>query len=130
VRAKLSLLLHDQTQIDDAWVREETLVNTSPGAEHALDRLLTYLRAGINEHLTGERLAASGLPIRLVWGAEDRWIPLDIAWRVAAALPSAPLYIMKSAGHAPYFERPDTFNDIVLDFLSDTAHQKPGVFEV
>jgi 2-hydroxy-6-oxonona-2,4-dienedioate hydrolase len=130
VRAKLSLLLHDQTQIDDAWVREETLVNTSPGAEQALDRLLTYLRGGINEHLTGEQFAASGVPARLIWGAEDRWIPLGIARRVVATLPSAPLYVMKSAGHAPYFERPDTFNDIVLGFLTDTAHQKPGVFEV
>jgi pimeloyl-ACP methyl ester carboxylesterase len=130
MRAKLRQLLHDETQIDEAWVREETLVNTSPGAEQALDRVLAYLRGGINEHLTGERLAASGVPARLVWGADDRWIPLDIAKRVAAVLPAAPLYVMKAAGHAPYFERPETFNEIVLSFLADPANQKPGVFDV
>lgn len=129
-RAKLELLLHDHSHIDDPWVLEETLVNTSPGAEQALDRVLAYVRGGINEHLTGGRLAASGVPTCLLWGAEDRWIPLDVARRVAATLPSAPLYVMKATGHAPYFERPETFNGIVLDFLTATAPHNPGVFEV
>lgn len=118
VRTKLELLLHDHSLIDDGWVREETLVNTSPGAEQALDRVMAYVRGGINEHLVGDRLAASGVPTCLIWGAEDRWIPLDVADRVSAALPGAPLHLLAAAGHAPYFEQPERFNQIVLDFLA------------
>lgn len=119
VRAKLELLLHDHGRIDDALVEEEWRVNTSPGAEQALDRVLDYVRHGIADHLVGDRLAATDLPTCLVWGEHDRWIDLDVGRRVAAALPRAPLHVVADAGHAPYAEQPDAFVALVTAFLSE-----------
>lgn len=130
VRAKLKLLLHDPSAITDQWVREESRINNSPGAAAASARLLEYLRSGINEDLVAEQLASSAVPVRLIWGSDDKWIPLEIAHRVAEQLPASPLYVMRSAGHAPYFERPGTFASLVISFLADPQSQTPGIFEV
>ena len=45
VRRKLDLLLHDPAAVDDAWIAEEHLVNSSPGAAEALAAVRSYLQA-------------------------------------------------------------------------------------
>ena len=57
----------------------------------------------------------------LVWGAQDRWIPLEIGERIAALLPRAPFVVLDHAGHAPYLERVETFTAVVARFLDDPA---------
>jgi pimeloyl-ACP methyl ester carboxylesterase len=117
-RLKLQKLLHDHSLIGDSWVLEESRINTSPGAEASLAKLLGYLRVGINAHLTGARYAALGLPTLLVWGEHDEWVPRSVGDAVAALLPSAPFVVMRRTGHAPYFERPADFNRLVRQFLA------------
>ena len=37
---------------------------------------------------------------------------------VRRELPAARLVVLESAGHVPMFDRPDAFNDVLLDFLA------------
>ena len=62
-------------------------------------------------------LAAIGLPILLVWGADDPLFPLETARRAHRLLPSSGLAVIKGAGHTPQAERPDEFNQVVARFL-------------
>ncbi|MBX6388609.1 MAG: alpha/beta hydrolase [Frankia sp.] len=126
VRRKLELLLHDHSRITDSWVAEEHLVNSSPGAAEALDAVRAYLQGPIAADLTGERYAALGIPTMIVWGAGDRWIPLEVGERIAALLPRAPFLVLADAGHAPYLERAETFTEEVARFLADPASQPAG----
>jgi pimeloyl-ACP methyl ester carboxylesterase len=64
-----------------------------------------------------EELAQVGLPIMLVWGADDLLFPLETAKRAHRLLPGSGLAIIKGAGHTPAAERPDEFNQIVARFL-------------
>jgi pimeloyl-ACP methyl ester carboxylesterase len=48
-------------------------------------------------------------PVRLVWGASDRLVPLDYAERMRAALPHAGLVTLERCGHVPQLECPDAF---------------------
>jgi len=59
------------------------------------------------------------MPVLLVWGEQDRVFPLEEYGKpLKETLPRAKLVVMKGAGHGAYLDRPDEFNDLLLDFLS------------
>jgi 2-hydroxy-6-oxonona-2,4-dienedioate hydrolase len=120
IRRKFGFVVHDPRLITDEWVREESRVNGSPGAREALEAVGAYLNTGVNRDLVGDRLADSvgGIPVLLVWGAKDLWVPPEVGHRVAELLPLAELHLMEGTGHAPYYEDPDTFNRLLTSFLA------------
>jgi pimeloyl-ACP methyl ester carboxylesterase len=96
----------------------------SPGARKAL---LATLRAGTN--LCGQRakltkpllekLGTITAPALVVWGKNDRIIPLAHAQVAANKIPGARLQIFDRCGHMPQYEYPAEFNRLVLDFLAE-----------
>jgi pimeloyl-ACP methyl ester carboxylesterase len=57
------------------------------------------------------------VPTLVVGGDEDKVYPVQIARDLAKRIPGAELVIMKGAGHLPNIERPERFNEILLEFL-------------
>jgi pimeloyl-ACP methyl ester carboxylesterase len=53
----------------------------------------------------------------LVWGDKDPIVPLKTAKELMKEMPRAQLAIIPTAGHLPYEELPEQFNDIVIDYL-------------
>ncbi|MEU5155410.1 alpha/beta fold hydrolase [Glycomyces sp. NPDC021274] len=45
-------------------------------------------------------------PTRIVWGADDAWIPVDHAHRLQAAMPGASLALIEDAGHLVQLDAP------------------------
>lgn len=66
-----------------------------------------------------EALAATGLPVLLLTGDCDLYMPPALLERVAALLPKARKAIIENAGHAAFWEQPAAFNAAVLAFLRD-----------
>ena len=60
-------------------------------------------------------------PTLLVWGREDRTVPLECGELYRRALPNARLTVLDKCGHAPPIEHPDAFARLVLDFLGAKA---------
>jgi len=58
-------------------------------------------------------------PALLVWGQEDRLVPLVYAEEFARRLPRTRTEIVKSAGHAPHLERPEATAQVVQAFLKE-----------
>jgi pimeloyl-ACP methyl ester carboxylesterase len=54
----------------------------------------------------------------VVWGRQDRLIPLAHGERYAARIPRAQLVAIDKCGHLPALEQPDKLGEIILDFLS------------
>jgi Predicted hydrolases or acyltransferases (alpha/beta hydrolase superfamily) len=48
-------------------------------------------------------------PVRLIWGASDRLMPLDYARRMEAALKDVRLHVIDACGHVPQVECPGPF---------------------
>lgn len=119
VAAKLSTLLHDDSLVTPEWVEEERRMNTSPGAAEALARLRTYLATAVNGDVVGERYGVLGIPTLLVWGSEDRFVEPRYGDEARQVLGGAPLVYLDGAGHAPYIERSDAFNELLAEFLAD-----------
>lgn len=64
------------------------------------------------------RLAEVSCPVLSIVGALDHPEVLRAADVVSGQIPGARKEIIADCGHVPSFERPDQFNQIVLDFLS------------
>ena len=62
------------------------------------------------------RLSNIIAPTLLVWGDNDKMIPLQYA-REYEEIPKSKLIVIKNCGHTPYVEKPITFNKIILRFL-------------
>lgn len=57
-------------------------------------------------HEIVERLGRLALPVRIVWGAQDGWIPPDVARTLGEAIPSAQVRIIAGAGHLVQYDAP------------------------
>ncbi|MCH8206412.1 MAG: alpha/beta fold hydrolase [Chloroflexi bacterium] len=57
-------------------------------------------------------------PMMLVWGAQDRIIPVSHAYRAQQVAPQARLHVFDQCGHWPHMEKASAFNSAVLEFLS------------
>jgi pimeloyl-ACP methyl ester carboxylesterase len=56
-------------------------------------------------------------PTLVIWGREDRWIPVEQADLFEAAIPGAHQRILDACGHLPQEERPQEVVQLVTDFL-------------
>ncbi len=123
IENKLRLVVHDQDLVTDEWVREEFLVNNSPGAAESFAAIADYIADHIDDDVVGPRLAelAGGPPVLLIWGAEERAVPLATGEAAHRLIGGSELAVIAETSHAPYFERPDEFNRVVLEFLNRTA---------
>ena len=68
-------------------------------------------------------IEALRMPILLVVGAEDDLIAPEAVHEVAKVIPGARVVEIPEAGHSPYFERPEAWNETVLSFLAGVEAQ-------
>jgi len=60
------------------------------------------------------------MPMLVVWGTEDRVIPVEHADRVAVIAPGAHVEVLGNSGHFPHKDHPERFVKIVNDFIRST----------
>jgi len=131
VRARLLTVFSDPGFVTDALVREDLLINTSPGASESLAQFTAYMATRFNGDLVADGLAALGKQAKLllVWGEEDQSVPVELGRAAHARLPHARMVTFARTSHTPYMERADLFNRVVLAFLGGTlaSFAAPGV---
>jgi 2-hydroxy-6-oxonona-2,4-dienedioate hydrolase len=84
-----------------------------PNAKYAFMSTLLAIRD--SKDLSGG-LSKISVPTLLIWGANDRMIPLTYS-REYTKIPNSQLTIIDNCGHTPFVEKPAEFNNIVLNFL-------------
>lgn len=67
----------------------------------------------------GHRLGEIASPALLVWGRDDRFVPMDVGLRLLAGLQKADLHVFSRCGHWAQWEHADKFNRLVVDFLAE-----------
>lgn len=65
----------------------------------------------------GPRLCEVTAPALVIWGRDDRFVPLDTGLRLIWGMPNAELHVFNRCGHWAQWEHADKFNRMVLDFL-------------
>ena len=81
--------------------------------------LLATLRAGMLGDFTSTylRVGDQDRHILLIWGREDRTLPIAHSKIILDAMPSTIFHIIEKAGHIPHYERPEIVNPLLLSFL-------------
>lgn len=73
-----------------------------------------------------EDLAGMRVPTLLIVGEEDQVMPPPAMERSRDLIPGSRLERVPGAGHSVYFEKPDLFNRLVLDFFSSVLEGAPA----
>ncbi|MEK7814396.1 MAG: alpha/beta hydrolase [Chloroflexota bacterium] len=62
-------------------------------------------------------LSRVSIPTRIVWGRQDRLVPLECGQLYHQAIPGSELVVIDNCGHVPQVEKPQEFVKAALDFL-------------
>jgi pimeloyl-ACP methyl ester carboxylesterase len=63
---------------------------------------------------------AAQIPTLIIWGADDRILPVEHAHTAHAAIPGSWLEIIDGVGHYPHCEAPDQFVASLTEFIEST----------
>ncbi len=117
-------LFFNQDLITDQWIEEEYEMSSLPGAQRCLLSSLRYMVniwGGKENALRSilDHLEEIEVPTLIIWGAQDRIVPVAYAHLATERVPNARLHIFDPCGHVPNIERAQEFNTLVIDFLSN-----------
>jgi pimeloyl-ACP methyl ester carboxylesterase len=65
-----------------------------------------------------QRLDRLEIPVRVLWGADDTWIPLATGERLTSLIPGATLSVIDDAGHLIHYDAPVALADRVRAWLT------------
>jgi pimeloyl-ACP methyl ester carboxylesterase len=78
--------------------------------------LVLVAPVGVPRYL--DQLHAVRCPVLIVWGENDRLIPLEQAEQLHQQIPQSEILVLAGAGHAAYMEKADEFHAALRDFLA------------
>ncbi len=73
-----------------------------------------------------EALAALRTPVLFIGGEHDEVMPVALMAVAQGLIPGARMEVVAGAGHSVYFEQPETFNRLVLDFFASCGQYAAG----
>lgn len=112
--------LHTSPDILEAWRGFSTL-GDAESRRAFLATIRTVAGPGGQNVDAHEKFALfHDLPVLLVWGARDRFIPVRHASITHQALPGSRLVVFEDAGHFPQLADPDRFAKVLRDFVQTT----------
>jgi pimeloyl-ACP methyl ester carboxylesterase len=98
----------------------------APAAQPEYGRaLLGVLRQFRFDALEG-RLDRIAAPTVVLWGEEDRWVPLGLGRALAAGITRSAFVSVPRAGHSVQEEAPGEVNHLVIRFLKDGVPRIPA----
>ena len=115
VKLAYEMMSGEKREISDQSVENFISNMTRPNTKMAF---LSTLLGMKNSPPVTDKLRNINIPALLIWGINDRVIPIEYAKYFLSAIPQCEFVKMDKCGHIPYEERPEKFSKIVLDFLS------------
>lgn len=77
-------------------------------------------------HRISERLPQIACPTFVLWGEDDRVIPVRDARRFGELIPQARVLVLPDTGHVAMLERPERFNALLEEFLAERPLAPPS----
>jgi 4,5:9,10-diseco-3-hydroxy-5,9,17-trioxoandrosta-1(10),2-diene-4-oate hydrolase len=116
LKAFIDVMVYDSSQLTDALLKERFEAATRPDtvAGYPLKRSALGRMAPLWKDL-------AKVPHRtlVVWGRDDRTVPLDAGLILLNQLPDSRLHVFSKCGHWAQWERAEEFNRLVETFLTD-----------
>ena len=120
VRRALRAVVHDPASATPEAVEAHFRPLRMKGHLRAMGRQL--VDRGRDAPLEPERISQ---PTLILWGEHDRVIPIATGDELAVRIPNARLVRIRSAGHLPLEEQPESSNAALLRFLQEGPEPAP-----
>ncbi len=120
IEATRALSFHDAKQVRDYDALFPPAKSTEQRERQTANREATTRycwKPYAHDPLLPLLLRRVGIPTLIVWGREDRIVPLECGELYHAAIAGSHLAVIDRCGHFPQFERPEEFNSALLEFL-------------
>ncbi len=127
LRRAFGSLFCDRRHLPDHLISAIYRQRCQPGRIAALLRVARY---GIDlwgqrPHVLLEgRLGQIRQPTLVIWGREDRLIPVAHAYLAARSIPDSRLHIIERCGHMPMLEQPEEYVRAVHSFLTAESDER------
>lgn len=117
LKRMMNVFVYDTSQLTEALFQTR-LDNMLTRLDH-LENFVKSVEANPKQFPdVGHRLGEIAAPTLVIWGRDDRFVPLDTGLRLIAGLQDAQLHVFSRCGHWAQWEHADKFNRMVLDFLT------------
>ena len=111
----LSLLVHDPALVSRTMVEDVLRYKRLDGVAAALAKIAdAWFAAGRQSLDLTAQIVTLERPVQIIWGREDRVIPVSHAEALADRLP---VHILEQAGHLPHMEKAGEVNRLVKQFI-------------
>jgi len=118
LREELAWFFARPGMVQEALVEQLYEQRTTPGAREALQATMTAAFGGGRQRMNLRgALATLSHPVLIVWGANDRVIPVAHAQTVQETKRHQ-VEVFTDCGHAPHIEQSEEFNRLAMAFIS------------
>lgn len=109
--------IYDKSLLTEEYVNNVTRFQKVSGTTEVLLKILRKRFWGtLLDDIHG--LGEMDVPILIMWGRQDKSIPIELGQEMHEILKGSRLEILDPAGHCPNDEQPGKFNHIAVQFLS------------
>jgi pimeloyl-ACP methyl ester carboxylesterase len=117
IRAWVKGAYVDETRLDGELVEILSSPAYDRHASRALAAMVLSQRALPSEYTARSALPRMDLPMLLIWGAKDQFVPPKIAKTIVSFNSAVEFVSLPEVGHCPHDEVPDVINPILLSWL-------------
>ncbi|WP_321926452.1 alpha/beta fold hydrolase [Burkholderia sp. BCC1998] len=117
LKQMLNIFVYDTSSLTDELLQTR-LANILARRDH-LENFVRSLAANPKQFTDyGPRLGEIAAPTLVIWGRDDRFVPLDTGLRLVWGMPNAEMHVFSRCGHWAQWEHAGKFNRMVLEFLA------------
>jgi 2-hydroxy-6-oxonona-2,4-dienedioate hydrolase len=116
LREIFQLLFRDQRMVNDAQIDLAYHQHLERGDGYTIDSVLRNAASG--REVLDEVIGNVVSPTLIVWGEQDRMIPVSVGRRLQKLIAGSKLEVIPRCGHLPALEKPEAFVQYVLEFLA------------
>ena len=116
----LKACYYDPNKISEEQIEEYARPIAAPGGRYALLKIGQQAIPKNFEQLT-QQYPKLKVPTMIIWGVNDKIIPVVIAEMLHAAIPDSRLELINECGHMPQEEKPEETIRLMREFLMEEA---------
>ena len=117
LKRMMNVFVYDASSLTDE-LYQQRLDNILARRDH-LENFVKSLQVNPKQFSDyGHRLSEIKAKTLVIWGRDDRFVPLDVGLRVIWGIPNAEMHIFNQCGHWAQWEHAEVFNQMVREFLA------------
>lgn len=118
LRQMIEVFIYDPSRVTEELVQGRW-ANMQRNPEHLKNFLASAQKVPLSAWDVSGRFGEIAAKTLVIWGRDDRFVPLDHGLKCIWGIPDAHLHVLPRCGHWAQWEHAPAFNRLSLDFLAN-----------